>query len=220
MRDQARIIVAGDRELVYRKGTIEDKKSSRGKATYGGVMSEIVVDIPFPMAVSSKLLDDFGFTEIIDSMLDWDPKQCKISPGDAFKAIVMNTASIKERPAIMNVGLGYQDLPLNLLFDTVHDWTDLDRFTISDHLDRLYEADVGNVYTRISAAIRAQYEIISKAVHSDTTSVNVWGAYDSSYQRRNNQGAVLGTLHLDLSIKSASALYNIYRHIIHPLTQD
>ena len=173
--------------MVYSKGTLEDKKCSRHSASFGGVMSDVVVDVPFPMAVSSRLLDDFGFSEIVDSMLDWDPKQCKISPGDAFKSIVMNTASIKERPAVMNIGLGYQDLPLNLLFDTVQHWTDLDRFTISDHLDRLFEAGVGRVYQRISAAVRAHYEIVSRAVHSDTTSVNVWGTYDADYQ---NDGGI------------------------------
>jgi hypothetical protein len=117
------------------------------------------------VAVAGRILDDMGFNDIIDSMLDWDPKQCKISPGDAFRSIILHTASVRERPAVMNIHLKYQDLPLDLLFDTVSSPEDLDRFTVSDHLDRLYEAGVTRVYARIAAAARARFEVVSKAVH-------------------------------------------------------
>ena len=185
MRDQTRI--TGTKGMVYRKGTLEDRKSTRRTARFGGVMENVIVDIPFPLAVSSKLLDDFGFTEIIDSSLDWDPKQCKTSPGDACKSIVMATSSIKERPAIMNIGLNYEELPLDLLFDTVQSAADLDRFSLAEHLDRLYEAGTDKVYLKVASAVRAHYEIVSKRAHSDTTSVNVWGMYDSDYQ---NDGGI------------------------------
>ena len=98
--------------MVYRKGTLDDKKCFRKTASYGRSLSESVLDIPFPLAVANKLLDDFGFSEMVDSILDWDPKQCHISPGDAFKAIILRTASVKERPAIMNLHFAYLDMPL------------------------------------------------------------------------------------------------------------
>lgn len=168
--------------MVYRKGTLDDRKCFRTEASYARAISDCVLDIPFPLAIANKLLDDFGFSEMVDSMLDWDPKQCHISPGDAFKAIIMSTMSVTLRPAVMNVHLAYQDLPLQLLFDTVRHFEDLDRFAIADHLDRLYDAGVSKVYGNVSATIRAHYEIVSKVAHSDTTSINVWGEYLSDYQ--------------------------------------
>ena len=131
------------------------------------------MDIPFPMAVASRILDSFGFSDIVDSMLDWDPRQCKISPSDALKAIVLATVSKNERPAIMNLPLYYQNIPLELMFDTAHTPSDLDRFTVSDRLDRLYETGSGRICLSVCAATRAYYRIVSKTVHSDTTSVSV-----------------------------------------------
>lgn len=168
--------------VVYRKGTLEDLRSSRRGASYGGVIADSIVDVPFPIAVASRILDDIGFNGIIDSSLEWDPKMCKISPGDAIRSIIIHTASVKERPAVMNIHLKYQDLPLDLLFDTVTSPDDLDRFTVSDHLDRLYEAGASTVYGKIAAAVRARYEIVSSVVHSDTTSKHVWGTYEADYQ--------------------------------------
>ena len=173
--------------MVYVKGTLDDRRNTRKNASYGGVLSESIMDIPFPMAVASRILDSFGFSEIVDSMLDWDPKQCKISPSDALKAIVLATASKGERPAIMNLPLHYQNIPLELMFDTARTPDDLDRFTVSDHLDRLYEAGPGRVYLNVCAAARVYYEIVSRVVHSDTTSVSVWGTYESDYQ---NDGGI------------------------------
>lgn len=173
--------------MVYRKGTLDDKKCFRKTASYGRSLSESVLDIPFPLAVANKLLDDFGFSEMVDSILDWDPKQCHISPGDAFKAIILRTASVKERPAIMNLHFAYLDMPLRLMFDTVRCPDDLDRFAIADHLDRLYEAGVSRIYSNVSATVRAHYDVVSKVAHSDTTSVNVWGDYISDYQ---NDGGI------------------------------
>ncbi len=186
MRVQPRISGAGE-DMVYRKGSLEDMKRSRRCATYGGAMSEMITNIPFPTAVASKILDDIGFNRIIDSSLDWDPKQCKISPGDAFKSIILSTASVKERPAIMNIEIEYQEAPLELLFDTVKESMDLGRFELSAHLDRLFEAGVDNVFMKVAAAARAHYNIVSKAAHADTTSVSVWGAYDSDYE---NDGGI------------------------------
>lgn len=168
--------------MVYVKGTLDDRKNTRKGASYGGTLSESIMDIPFPMAVASRILDSFGFSDIVDSMLDWDPRQCKISPSDALKAIVLATASKNERPFIMNLPLYYQNIPLELMFDTARTPGDLDRFTVSDHLDRLYEAGSGRMYLRVCAAARAYYKIVSKTVHSDTTSVSVWGMYESDYQ--------------------------------------
>ena len=134
------------------------------------------------MVYVKGILHSFGFSDIVDSVLDWDPRQCKISPSDALKAIVLATASKNERPAIMNLPLYYQNIPLELMFDTARTPGDLDRFTVSDHLDRLHEAGSGRIYLSVCAAARAYYKIVSKTVHSDTTSVSVWGMYESDYQ--------------------------------------
>jgi len=88
---------------------------------------------------------------------------------------------------LVNISTNYQEMPLQLIFETVTSLEDLDRFTIASHLDRLYDAGVDSVYSKIAAAVRAYYKIISKAVHSDTTSMSVWGSYESDYQ---NDGGI------------------------------
>lgn len=144
-----------------------------------------------PVAVSSWVLESIGFTEIVNTSVQWDPVQSKVSPGDAMKAMVLTMSMGPERPALENIAGRFEHEPLALYFSSVSDRRDLDPDMFARNLTRVHEADEDRVFMNTSAAIRTHFGIKSRAIHSDTSSVAVYGEYDC-YDREGN-GYVLGT---------------------------
>ena len=169
--------------MVYTKGAPDQFPIRRTPASYGGSLAESISQVPLAVAVANRLLDGIGFTRLVNGMVEWDPRQCRVSPGDAIKSLIVNMASIKERPALLNVMEAYDNVPVGIMFDSVESPDNLNRYALARNLDRLYEAGPSRVYYRLAASLRAHYRIISRAAHSDTTSVNVWGEYESEFQK-------------------------------------
>ncbi|MCQ2071358.1 MAG: IS1634 family transposase [archaeon] len=131
-----------------------------------------------PMAVASYILDSIGFTGIVDSALEWDPKQCIVTPGDAIKAMVLTMVMGGYRPALENVWSKFKGQPLQLYFDSVTDCRQFDPDMLARMLTRLHESDDVALFMTVATALRTRYGLKTKACHSDTTSVSVEGAYD------------------------------------------
>lgn len=131
-----------------------------------------------PVAVSSWVLESIGFTEMVNGMVRWDPKQCEMTPGDAAKALILALSMGAERPAVENLAKRFEDEPLQLYFGSITDRKDLDPDTLARNLTRIHIAGEERLFMNTSAAMRAQFGIKSRAIHSDTTSVSVYGKYD------------------------------------------
>ena len=157
----------------YRPGSLKRKESP--------VFMRDVDDFQMtsvPAAVASWILESIDFRESVNASFEWDPVQCNVAPGDAMKAMVMTMVMTAERPALENVAGRFHRQPLELYFDTVTRPADLSPDMLARTLTRYYEYGTDRLFSSVSLAMRAKWGIVTKAVHSDTTSVSVQGIYD------------------------------------------
>lgn len=166
--------------MVYRKKTLDevDRRVRSAGAVRFNPVPHIVEITSLPTAVMSWILDSIRFTDIVNTSVEWDPLQCKVSPGDAVKAMVMTMTMDAYRPALENIASRFRGQPLELLFDSVGDHNDLDPDMLARTLDRFHDAGVVKLFMTVSAALRTRFGITTGAVHSDTTSVSLQGSYD------------------------------------------
>ncbi len=155
-----------------------ERKSNRSNPIFEGTVTTVYRTTSLPMAVASWVLDSIDFTGMVNSAVRWDAQQCGVSPGDAIKAMVLTMVMSGYRPALENVHSKFVGQPLNLYFDSVKESMDLSPDMLARTLTRLHQADAPRLFMAVSAAMRSNWGITSRAVHSDTTSVSVYGAYE------------------------------------------
>ena len=190
MRDQPRIseVTAGIRMVYSRKGPDQfERKSNRSNPRYEGTGPTVYKTTSLPMAIASWVLDSIDFIGMVNSAVAWDAQQCKVSPGDAVKAMVMTMVMSGYRPALENVNTKFMGQPLNLYFDSVTEHTDLSPDMLARTLTKLHQADAPRLFMAASAAMRSHWGIRTRAVHSDTTSISVYG----EYERYDSEGRAL-----------------------------
>ena len=115
------------------------------------------------------------FVETLDEMLEWDAKQCQLSPGTRIMAMVM--AILEDRRALFRMPevYAYKDVELLLGEGVRADW--LNDKALARALDKLQAADARRVYSSICLQAMATYEVVAERLHADTTSVSVYGRY-------------------------------------------
>ncbi len=47
--------------------------------------------LPLIIALPNKILSMIGFEEYVNNLVEWDDKQCKVSPGALAKAVILAT---------------------------------------------------------------------------------------------------------------------------------
>ncbi len=157
----------------YEAGTARRKSSP----SFGENEEEFLYT-SLPVAVSSWVLESIGFRDIVNTSVQWDAAQSWVAPGDAANAMVLTMAMGPERPAIGNVSRRFEHEALALYFDSVDETKQLDPDMLARALTRIHEADEGKLFMSVSAALRTHFGIRTRAIHSDTTSVSVWGDYE------------------------------------------
>lgn len=139
-----------------------------------------------PVAVTSWVIDSIDLIGIVNSRVRWDPSQCKVAPGDAVKAMIMTMVMGGYRPALENVASRFNGQPMELYFESIDDPDMLDPDMLARVLTKLHEADAPQIFSTVSAALRARWGIKTVAAHSDTTSVSVEGRYVRGYDDEGN----------------------------------
>lgn len=179
MRDQPRIATQTGNDMAYTRKQYEAGTAKRPNVTVGfSDTDDILQYTSLPVAVSSWVLESIDFTEMINTSFKWDQRQCKVTPGDAIKAMVLTMSMNAERPAIENVASRYQNEPLQVYFGSVEKTSDLNPDLLARALTRFHEAGEDKLFSSVSAAIRSYFGIKSHVIHSDTSSVSVYGEYE------------------------------------------
>jgi len=127
-----------------------------------------------------------GVVEIIDRMVP-SHRNRKISHGEAVAALMIYL--LNDGRALYRIeNWAEQTAILSYIFPDYQpgDWTD-DRF--GDTLSTLFNFGLEPIQGSISSNIVAEFDIALDVIHYDTTSVSLWGTYDSAA----NQPAVLIT---------------------------
>jgi transposase len=118
-----------------------------------------------------------GVISIIDNMVATHPSR-KITHGEMVAALMMYLLS-GGRALYRMEQWAQETAILSYMFPQYqpNDWTD-DR--IADTLEELYKASLEGIQGSISSHIIKRFDIRLDQIHYDTTSVSLWGTYDSS----------------------------------------
>lgn len=133
---------------------------------------------PGPAAVIARLCDVLRIPEIIDSVVPWNPAQCRLSPGTRVKALIINL--LVDRRALYQVWRFYQHQDLEVLFgpEAQVRAEELNDDALARALDKLAASDLKTLFSSIALRAAATHDAPIDRLHVDTTSISVQGAYE------------------------------------------
>ncbi len=114
--------------------------------------------------------------DIIDEMVTWDPKQCRLSPGALIEALVINV--LVARKPLYRVEEFYRELDLGVLFGEGVSADAFNDDALGRSLSKLAAAHPNRVYLALALSAIKMHEVDVGAIHADTTSVSMAGEYD------------------------------------------
>lgn len=126
--------------------------------------------------VVRELLERLDFVKTIDELVEWDPAQCKLSPGRRLLALV--AAFVENRKALFRMPQVFATKDVEVLLGEGVEAEWLNDKALGRALDKLYDADPKKVYSTICFRAVEAYHVIIDRLHADTTSVSVYGAYE------------------------------------------
>ena len=129
-----------------------------------------------PGPLISALYDQLKIGQIIDDMVRWDPVQCRLSPGTRIKAMVINIFS-RQRP-LYRLYESFEYMDIENLFGKDIQRDDLTDYNMARALDKLGERGPWEVFSTICMRAICHEEIELKYLHSDTTSLSLYGTYE------------------------------------------
>ncbi len=116
--------------------------------------------------------DKIGLSSTVDNALK---SQMEVSPGKIIKGLILNTLAGRDPLYRVEEFFSHQDTAL-LVGKTIKasDFTD---DNIGRVLDRIYSYGTQKLFCELSLEAVKKFNIDTKQVHQDTTSVSVWGDY-------------------------------------------
>jgi len=132
-----------------------------------------------PAALIARLCDVLKIAEIIDAVVDWDPVQCHLSPGNRIKALIINL--LVDREALYHVERFYEHQDLEVLFGAKQKLRpkDFNDDALGRALDKLFASgQLKKLFSSIALTAAATHNVPIVGIHVDTTSISVQGAYE------------------------------------------
>jgi transposase len=138
--------------------------------------------IPLILALANKILSIIGFEDYINNTVEWDEKQCNVSPGALAKTVILSTF-FDVRSALSNIEERFQLIDTELLLGSGIKPKDLTDDSIGRTLDKIAKADPDLMFRTICLTAYTIYELEFKRLHSDTTTISFYGDYDLEEKR-------------------------------------
>ncbi|MBC7324179.1 MAG: IS1634 family transposase, partial [Moorella sp. (in: Bacteria)] len=134
-----------------------------------------------PAALVARMCDVLRIPQIIDSVVEWDPKNCRLSPGLRAKAMVINI--LVDRRALYDVEKFYQTQDLEVLFgpEAGVRADELNDDALGRALDKIYASDLERLFSMIALNAAALHDAPLTELFTDTTSISVAGAYEGGH---------------------------------------
>lgn len=138
---------------------------------------------PVPSGVTvaaGHVAREIGLVETINRLVRWDDQQCHLSPGERVLALVISI--LFDRTALWRVHEVFAEQDLAVLFRPGVAAADFNDDALARALDKLAQADPEKVFATLASGALARegrsWSDLS-VIHADTTSVSVWGAYET-----------------------------------------
>ena len=117
-----------------------------------------------------------GLVDLMNRQVPWDPRQCKVSPGIRFLALVISC--LVDPLALYRLEEFYADLDCEVLFGPGRMARDFNDDAIGRALVKLFESQVGQTYAHLCRqAVEALSLPPTDSVHFDTTTITLYGDY-------------------------------------------
>ena len=113
--------------------------------------------------------------DVIDSMVPWDARRCRLSPGQRIEALILNT--LAGRTPLYRVAEFYEDTAIEQVFGPGVLAEALNDDALARALDKLAAAGPRLVYSAVAARACLLEGIASDFLHYDTTSFSLFGDY-------------------------------------------
>jgi len=138
--------------------------------------------------VISNLMDSLGITGVLDSVVLWDERQCKLSVSAGVKAMIINI--LAGRTPLYNMGEFFQHQDMANLFGEGITFEDVTDDSLARGLDKIHEANPRKVISSALMTAIRQEGVEVDAIHGDTTSISVYGQYERDDELAVNDPAI------------------------------
>lgn len=130
-------------------------------------------DGPAPMI--KEVADQIGIRETIDTLVEWDSSQCKLSPGQRITSIVMNT--LEGRSPLYRMQEYMTDKDVGKMFGDDIQAEHFNDDALGRGLDKFYRAGPSKIFGSVITKVLTEEELRIDPLHGDTTSVPVQGEF-------------------------------------------
>jgi transposase len=162
------------------------KKKAKKNVIFSKLLKDVetaeqrdIAQTPLLAIIVATFLDRLDFVPFINSVVTWDEKQWRVSPGNLAKAIILTPfLCIGARIPLYSIHENFQSVDMSLLFeDTVKpEWLTRDAFACL--LDRIYDAGCENLFTQIALKVYDVFKIPFQTIfHGDTSTFVLYGKY-------------------------------------------
>jgi len=153
-----------------------DQREAERRAVPEGASLKILA-YPMGFAVATAALAErIGLVAYLNAHLDWDAKQCKVSPGIRLLALII--AIMVDPRALYRLEEFYQDQDCAVLFGAGYQAADFNDDAIGRALLKLFDSQSGQIYSGICRQTVDRLALPpTDSAHVDTTSVTLEGAY-------------------------------------------
>ena len=126
-------------------------------------------------------IDELHIREVIDGLSPPDPRHV-VSDGDCVAVMILNI--LHGRTALYEMGTWLAETDCELLLGAGVDPQGFNDDRLGHCLDRLYEASPEFIFSEVARGVLLRPELgTSYALHADTTSVTLHGAYEENPER-------------------------------------
>jgi len=122
------------------------------------------------------MCDAIRLVETIDASVQWDKKQCHLSPGTRVKAMVINI--LAGRAPLYLVHEFYETMDLPTLFGEGVESSAFEDYSLARALDKISDANSKKVFTSVALQAHLSENVSFDRLHGDTTSWTFTGLYE------------------------------------------
>lgn len=124
----------------------------------------------------ARICHELRIAPIVNSMVQWDERQCLVSPGTLVVALILNL--LIDRKPLCQLQSFYERQDLDLLFLESVEPKSLNDDAFGRTLDRLAAVDRELLVQSVALCAIRVGEMEIRSVHGDTTSVSVQGEFE------------------------------------------
>ena len=138
------------------------------------LLSQMQITRPDHLPVVAAFCRRIGLIDVIDRIV---PNEMEVSVGTIVQGMVLDTLSGRSPLYRLEEFFEHQDA--QLLLGQEVDSTSFNDTTVARAMDAVFDIGAEKVFSEVAFSASCMFPIDKRYVHFDTTSVNVWGDYDS-----------------------------------------